>query len=257
MKSKFLFNIQHHQTHEGSWAKPIAFESSQIQLAAVLRETQERSPFFFNIKHTKPGSFDPLDNICWWICSCKCLCFMEVQRLALAVAQWGLFFCSDTSSITVTMQLLQIHHLCWVNGMISMFLHQEGFGLALNSELTYDTKKVHQQLLMAISKFPSSCIPRSQPFFYFLPLQSMRGNSVFPGFANSHKIELKAHQYAAQILDSLEKLHWCPESGTVPEPQTLFAHLEHTHCTTAIAKGLPAHGTVSFPSWCCVSKHEG
>lgn len=62
---------------------------------------------------------------------------MEVQRLALAVAQWGLFFCSDTGSITVTMQLLRIHHLCRVNGMISMFLHQEGFGMALNSELTY------------------------------------------------------------------------------------------------------------------------
>lgn len=73
--------------------------------------------------------------------------------------------------------------------------------------IEFRTKKVHQQLLMAISKFPSSCIPRSQPFFYFLPLQSMRGNSGFPGFANSHKIELKAHQYAAQILDSLEKLH--------------------------------------------------
>lgn len=81
--------------------------------------------------------------------------------------------------------------------------------MALNSELSHNTKKVNQQLLMAISKFPSDqpCIPRSQPFLYFLPLQSMRGNSGFTGLANSHKIELKAHHYAAKILDSFEKLN--------------------------------------------------
>lgn len=65
MKSKFPSNIQHHQTQEGLRAKKrTAFESTQIQLTALLREKQERSPFFFNIKHTKPESFDPLDNIC-------------------------------------------------------------------------------------------------------------------------------------------------------------------------------------------------
>lgn len=64
MKSKFPSNIQHHQTQEGLRAKKrTAFESTQIQLTALLREKRE-AHFFFNIKHTKPESFDPLDNIC-------------------------------------------------------------------------------------------------------------------------------------------------------------------------------------------------